>query len=162
MRRLHGLDEIRIMKTIDLSSWVSWCCYAVGVSFEIQENTLVDPVSLDVAIFIMVVAIAVFFAIVISIQRYMRVSIRAVSFGAPRQLISAGPFLWSRNPIYLAFLIPLVALTWVSAGAAACTIGLYIAAMNTLVITYEERDLSEPFGDQYEEYRRRTPRWLFL
>ena len=68
----------------------------------------------------------------------------------------------SRNPIYLAFTLPLVALGVLSITAAALTQALYLTAITLLVIRGEERDLAKTFGAEFEAYAAKTPRWLFV
>jgi protein-S-isoprenylcysteine O-methyltransferase Ste14 len=71
-----------------------------------------------------------------------------------------GVFRFSRNPAYLAFLLPLMSLAYFDAMTAlACTV-LYVLAMNLLVIHQEERDLQKTYGEGFTSYRAATPRWF--
>jgi len=80
---------------------------------------------------------------------------------APRHLVTSGPFAWVRNPIMAAEL----AVIWGEAIFVASLGVLSYAALVTLVahvvvVRIEEPELRERFGEQYEAYARRTPRWL--
>lgn len=80
---------------------------------------------------------------------------------APRHLVTTGPFAWVRNPIMAAEL----AVIWGEAIFAASLGVLAYAALVSLVahvvvVRIEEPELRERFGDQYDAYARRTPRWL--
>jgi len=80
---------------------------------------------------------------------------------APRQLVTDGPFGVIRNPIMAGEL----AVIWGEAVYVACLgILLYapiVTLLGHLVVVYvEEPELRERFGEQYEAYCRRVPRWL--
>ena len=92
----------------------------------------------------------------------------AVAFGEdasdqPSRLRTTGPYRISRNPMYLSWSLMIVGLS--------CIVGswwlLGTASLATVVTHYrvirsEERFLVERFGDEYESYRRKVPRWLLL
>jgi protein-S-isoprenylcysteine O-methyltransferase Ste14 len=87
----------------------------------------------------------------------------AVSHGpAPQKLCTSGPFKYSRNPIYAAFVLPLAAHGYYSIVAAVLSISLYMIITTTLIIHREERLLLARFGATYHNYRHHTPRWFFF
>ena len=76
-------------------------------------------------------------------------------------LVTHGPFAFARNPIYtgnfllwLGFAIASRTAWFVAAAAALFTIEY------GLIVRFEERVLGAAFGEQYEHYVARTPRWL--
>ena len=77
------------------------------------------------------------------------------------KLTTSGSFAFSRNPIYLAFI-----LAHLGAGLAVNTLWHVIllpaplALLHYGVIAREERYLSRRFGDEYQQYRARVRRWL--
>jgi protein-S-isoprenylcysteine O-methyltransferase Ste14 len=76
-------------------------------------------------------------------------------------LISRGVYAYSRNPIYLADLLLLIALAlWL--GNPVNMIGpvLFVAFINQFQITPEEQALARLFGEHYAAYRARVRRWL--
>jgi protein-S-isoprenylcysteine O-methyltransferase Ste14 len=80
---------------------------------------------------------------------------------APRRLATSGPFSRVRNPIMLGEL----AVIWGAAlGFANLGIVSYAALMSLTahlgVVFVEEPELRERFGEQYEAYASRVPRWL--
>ncbi|MGP9820504.1 methyltransferase family protein [Salinarimonas sp. NSM] len=105
---------------------------------------------------------ALFIGLVAYLQREMGLALRAASFGEPCRLVTSGSFAVSRNPIYLAFLIPLAGFALWSPLAAGAGMALYLAAMTVLVVRPEERALAEAFGAEFEIWARRTPRWIGL
>src|SRR5262249_33912466 len=76
-------------------------------------------------------------------------------------LVTDGPYHWVRHPIYLAFLLMMVAAALLSANwlLGACGLGLILCVI-ALRTPEEERRLIEQFGDQYRHYMRRTGGYL--
>jgi protein-S-isoprenylcysteine O-methyltransferase Ste14 len=76
-------------------------------------------------------------------------------------LIETGPYRWSRNPIYLGFLLAAtgLALVW---GTLFGWLGVVLshALLDRLVIAKEEAYLAGRFGAAYEAYRGRVRRWM--
>ncbi len=79
----------------------------------------------------------------------------------PSKLVVGGSFRYCRNPGYVA-VVSLVA----GQGLffASSSILIYGAcawlAFHLFVVFYEEPNLHRRFGDEYDEYRRRVPRWI--
>ena len=79
----------------------------------------------------------------------------------PSNLVLAGPFRFSRNPLYLGSLLALVGLiiVWSSIVTAFLTILVYII-FRYIFIKKEEIILEEEFGDEYRDFNKRVNRWL--
>jgi protein-S-isoprenylcysteine O-methyltransferase Ste14 len=76
-------------------------------------------------------------------------------------LVTDGFFAWSRNPIYVADTLVLLAIALLVANALACLfVPLFVAYMDRFQIRPEERALRARFGDEYERYRAKVRRWL--
>lgn len=79
----------------------------------------------------------------------------------PETLVTTGPYLRSRNPIYLAFVcLYLGGACLLNSVWPLALFPLMIVAMNRLVITREEAALRARFGDEYGAYAARTRRWV--
>ncbi len=79
----------------------------------------------------------------------------------PSALVTTGPYMRSRNPIYFAFLwIYLGLAAWMNSGWGIVLLPLLIIAMNRVVIAREEEILEQRFGEGYRSYRERTRRWM--
>lgn len=79
----------------------------------------------------------------------------------PKRLLQAGPFRYSRNPIYLGFnLIYIGIALLLGSWWSWMLLPLLILAMDRGVIVHEEAVLEKLFGDSYRQYRRRVRRWL--
>ncbi len=80
---------------------------------------------------------------------------------ATSSIIVKGPYWYSRNPIYLAFVITGVGIAlafntcWMLLSLLA-----FVLVANKLVIEREERYLERKFSESYLNYRRQTRRWL--
>jgi protein-S-isoprenylcysteine O-methyltransferase Ste14 len=96
-----------------------------------------------------------------SLGRFLRRGTTVFPHGRPTQLITNGPYSFSRNPVY-------VALTAAYCGGAIMVATLWpvvllpvpLAFMDWVIIPFEERRLRETFGVAYEDYCRRVRRWL--
>jgi protein-S-isoprenylcysteine O-methyltransferase Ste14 len=76
-------------------------------------------------------------------------------------LVSSGIYRYSRNPMYLGFLLAL--LGWaaqLSNLLALLPVALFVLYMNRFQIAPEERALAAMFGDEFSAYTRKVGRWL--
>lgn len=77
------------------------------------------------------------------------------------RLVTAGPYRFSRNPMYTGLTVVYIGLTLVINSAWPLLIlPLVIMALLPMVIQREERYLNGAFGEEYVEYTRRVRRWL--
>jgi len=82
-------------------------------------------------------------------------------WAAVSALVTAGPFRFTRNPIYLGDLLFYLGVSlWVGSWWPVLLLPLVFLAMQRLVIGPEERYLSARFGADYTAYRARVRRWL--
>jgi protein-S-isoprenylcysteine O-methyltransferase Ste14 len=77
------------------------------------------------------------------------------------RLVVGGPFRWVRNPGYVAVDAMLIgqALFFASPGLLLYA-GLVALAFHVFVLLYEEPTLRAAYGEEYEAYCRRVPRWI--
>lgn len=77
------------------------------------------------------------------------------------RLITSGPYKHSRNPMYLALAMVLIALTiYLTDLLSMMLMPGFFAYITRFQIIPEERKMLEKFGEEYEEYAEKTPRWL--
>jgi protein-S-isoprenylcysteine O-methyltransferase Ste14 len=79
----------------------------------------------------------------------------------PRGLVMTGLYRYSRNPMYVGVILILCGWAagfryWPLAAYAA----VVAAAFHLRVLLYEEPMLEKSFGQQWEHYKRRVPRWI--
>ena len=81
----------------------------------------------------------------------------------PRRLVTHGLYQYTRNPIYVSVLVIVCSEALVFSSVA---LGVYASllflAFHAFVVYYEEPTLARSFSDEYEAYRRSTPRWFGL
>jgi MFS family permease len=78
----------------------------------------------------------------------------------PERLVTAGPYRWVRNPMYVGHLIFLTGLalalgSWIGAAL----LGIHLVWFDRRVRQDEQR-LEALFGESYREYRQRVKRWI--
>jgi protein-S-isoprenylcysteine O-methyltransferase Ste14 len=156
----QGFDSTRRTHWIDPSAWISGGAFAAGVVMADPGKIIEEILVRGLGLYLIPGSYAVFLLAVLLIQRHMRKSMLASTFGRPQLLTTSGVFKYSRNPIYVAFFLPLASLAAISLAASLAAIGLYVLAMNIFVIRKEERDLSLAFRGAFLDYMAKTPRWL--
>jgi protein-S-isoprenylcysteine O-methyltransferase Ste14 len=81
--------------------------------------------------------------------------------GNPSSLVTKCPYNYSRNPIYLGFLlIALGTATILSSLSAFIAPIIFFLVVNTIIIPFEENRLQKNFGIEYQRYKRSVRRWL--
>ena len=81
----------------------------------------------------------------------------------PEKLVIQGPYRYSRNPIYVAYVAVWFGIFFFQGHAALLLYALIASLLVELVILFwEEPVLERRFGSEYDEYRARVPRWLPL
>jgi protein-S-isoprenylcysteine O-methyltransferase Ste14 len=81
--------------------------------------------------------------------------------GSTKQLVTSGIYRFTRNPIYLGFLLVVVGFPlYLGLYWGIIVAPVFIFLMNHLVIQHEEAYLEKKFGETYGDYRSRVRRWL--
>ena len=81
--------------------------------------------------------------------------------GSAKQIVTSGIYRFTRNPIYLGFLLMVIGLPLNSGLIWGIVMApLYMIVMTRLVIEREEAYLEKKFKDQYTSYKSRVKRWL--
>ncbi|HEV8357768.1 MAG TPA: isoprenylcysteine carboxylmethyltransferase family protein [Gemmatimonadales bacterium] len=82
-------------------------------------------------------------------------------FDPPRRLVTAGPYRYLRNPMYLgAGLALLGAALYYRSVALLAYVAAFLLVAHVFVVSYEEPTLRRLFGPAYESYCGQTGRWL--
>ncbi len=97
-----------------------------------------------------------------SASRFFRARGTPVPFNPPKELVVAGPYRWTRNPMMTGLLTALLGVAFLLRSAALAAIFLpALALIMYLVIRFvEEPELELRFGEAYRRYHAATPRFL--
>ena len=145
------------MKYLDLPP--VWLALAAAVVWASRSIVTLGSVGLQWAGIALVAAgLALMLAAVITMTR-ARTTV--IPHRQPHALVTQGVFARSRNPIYLGDVLLLTGLClWWQAPLGLATVPIFAAWINVHFITAEEARLHAAFGPTFEEYTRRTRRWL--
>lgn len=135
------------------------CALAMlGLHRSVPGSYLSGATHLVAGVLIMMVGLG---AAVWGSRRFKAAETNIVTFEAPQVLVTDGLFRWSRNPMYLGFLVALAGL-WLAFGSVSP--GLMVLAFAVVTdrwyIAFEERLMAKTFGASYEAYRAQTRRWI--
>ncbi len=92
---------------------------------------------------------------------FKKVDTNINTFKNPDILVTEGPFKFTRNPMYLGFLLVLIGFAWCF-GVISVWVGplIFLLLANFWYIPFEEKRMLEKFGDSYVGYRQKVRRWL--
>jgi protein-S-isoprenylcysteine O-methyltransferase Ste14 len=92
---------------------------------------------------------------------FSRVGTNIKTFNEPGTLVTGGAFRWTRNPMYLGFLLLLAGIA-ILLGAATpfAAVALFALVADRWYIAFEEQALERKFGAAYAAYRQTTRRWI--
>jgi protein-S-isoprenylcysteine O-methyltransferase Ste14 len=77
------------------------------------------------------------------------------------RIVRTGPYRFSRNPIYLAFILFVLGLSdWLNNAWLLVTLVPAVAIIAMIVIPREERFLESNFHEEYSRYKAAVRRWL--
>jgi len=76
------------------------------------------------------------------------------------QVVSSGPFRFSRNPMYVGFTMAFLGIACAFNGAWLLILPVYYALVANAQAAREERYLEMRFGEPYLEYMRQVRRWI--
>ncbi len=108
-----------------------------------------------------VLAVCALVLVVWSFRRFWAAGTSVVPVKPTTALVIAGPYRFTRNPIYLGVLSLYLALAvWFGLVWPILLVPVVIGVVNAYVIAREERYLERKFGDDYRQYRARVRRWL--
>ena len=132
----------------------------LGLLVHLSWPVQVVPASVGAPLGVIVVLVAA--ALFISAVRTFRKAGTPVPGNRPTTtIVHAGPYRFTRNPIYLAFTLFQVGLAaWVNSLGMLLTLLPALALMVLVVIPREERYLEARFPSEYLPYKRQVRRWL--
>jgi protein-S-isoprenylcysteine O-methyltransferase Ste14 len=102
-----------------------------------------------------------FFLAVAAFMEFRKAGTTLDPHGSVKALVTNGVYKFTRNPIYLGFLLMVIGFP-LNAGlySGALVAPFFMVMVNQLVIEKEEAYLENKFGEAYTSYRSRVRRWL--
>lgn len=92
---------------------------------------------------------------------FLRAKTAVIPHYPATQVVSHGPYRFTRNPMYLGMALAYVGVAMILNWAwPLLLLPLVLWSLTALVIRREERYLGQAFGDEYLAYRRRVRRWI--
>jgi protein-S-isoprenylcysteine O-methyltransferase Ste14 len=133
---------------------------ALGLVLHLLWPLRVVPTSVSTPLGTIVTLLAV--ALFVSAVRTFRAAGTPIPGNRPTTtIVRSGPYRFSRNPIYLAFSLLQLGLSfWVNSIALLITLIPAVALMSFVVIPREERYLEARFPSEYLPYEASVRRWL--
>ncbi len=82
---------------------------------------------------------------------------------APKsEYIKAGPYRWSRNPMYFFFTVGMIGACIASASLWMLLLMIPFVVFTHLIVLGEERYCEQTYGESYLAYKKKTPRYLLF
>lgn len=93
---------------------------------------------------------------------FKKLGTNIMTFNNPDILVTEGAYKFSRNPMYLGFVIALFGVSLLMGGSITSfvLVGLFIIITDRWYIAYEEKAMLNKFGAEYENYCHKVRRWL--
>ncbi|MBX2846709.1 MAG: isoprenylcysteine carboxylmethyltransferase family protein [Acidiferrobacterales bacterium] len=93
---------------------------------------------------------------------FKKLGTNIMTFDEPTILVTQGVYKYSRNPMYLGFIIAVLGFSIVM-GASISSFSLtvlFFVITDRWYISFEERVMHSKFGKDYEDYCRKVRRWI--
>lgn len=93
---------------------------------------------------------------------FNRLGTNVMTFDEPDMLVTEGVFQYSRNPMYLGFVISMVGFSLLMGAAISSFLltGVFLFITDRRYIAFEEEAMRRKFGQDYEKYCRKVRRWI--
>lgn len=140
--------------------WLAFAGAMFGIARCIPALSFALPGSTAIALALVVLGVALTLAGVAAFRRE-RTTVNPLDPSASSSVVSSGVYRFTRNPMYLGFLLTLAGWAAYLANAGAVLfLPAFVAYMTQFQIKPEERALQAKFGDRFTRYASRVRRWL--
>ena len=96
-----------------------------------------------------------------AVAQFMKERTTLEPHGSVTEIVTSGPYRFSRNPIYLGFVCLLIGFPFIFRTYWGLILSpLFMWSLYQLVIKHEEAYLERKFGGNYTSYKSRVRRWL--
>ena len=148
------------LKIPPLAVWLVLAGVMLGVAYAAPGLSFTLAGSSAIALALVALGIAVALAGVINF-RNKRTTVNPLTPSASSVIVSGGVYRFSRNPMYLGFLLALTGwAVYLSNAGSMLLLPAFVAYMSQYQIKPEERALRAKFGNEFAQYMSRVRRWL--
>ncbi len=93
---------------------------------------------------------------------FKKLDTNIMTFEKPDVLVTEGVYKYSRNPMYLGFVIALLGVSLLMGAAISSflLVGLFFIITDRWYIGFEEQEMTNKFGLDYEKYCHKVRRWV--
>lgn len=135
------------------------CIIGMILIHEYGSPTLVIPSSIKAFGYLVIlvgVALPVWSAYI-----FRRRETNILPYKSPDKMVTEGPFLFSRNPMYLGMLLVILGIA-IRLGSLESLpfVVLFFVVANWWYIPFEETKMKAAFGDAFDDYKGKVRRWL--
>ncbi len=153
----HNLDHAQVMVPPPLV----FLGYLIGVLIANWLIPFPTPWTIPLRVAGAIIAIAGFFLAGSAISQMRKAHTSPDPHHAVAALVTGGPYRFTRNPIYLGFLLIYLGFTLLAGTLWGLIVSPFLIwTITGAAIHAEEVYLDGKFGDQYKEYRSRVRRWI--
>ena len=96
----------------------------------------------------------------IGLAIYTMVIVSFLTTPLEHEVMSKGPFRYSRHPMYLSSSLALIGVGIACASWLFLLLSVAYLVLSMIASASEERSLLEKYGDSYREYMNKTPKWV--
>lgn len=140
--------------------WLAFAGAMFGIARCIPALSFALPGSTAIALALVALGVALTVAGIAAFRRE-RTTVNPLDPSASSSVVSSGVYRFTRNPMYLGFLLTLAGWAAYLANAGAVLfLPAFVAYMTQFQIKPEERALQAKFGERFARYVSRTRRWL--
>ena len=154
-----------VAKTIVLNFFIVSVIFCLVVLVRTLDGLFGLPDLSSIALKIigwLIIAIELFFRFWASYAFY-KYHLAVLVPNAQHQLVTEGPYQWTRNPLY----VGIVLITFGLALVFGSLVGIIFSTINFAfwhlwICFHEEKNLEQIFGKEYQLYKKSRPRWLLF
>ena len=148
------------LKIPPLLVWFAFAATMLGLAYATPGLTLSVAGASVIALSLAAVGATVACAGIIAF-RQKRTTVNPLTPGASSSVVASGVYRFSRNPMYLGFLLALAGwAVYLSNVAAAMLLPAFVAYISQSQVKPEERALLAKFGPEFAQYMSRVRRWI--
>jgi protein-S-isoprenylcysteine O-methyltransferase Ste14 len=148
------------LKVPPLALVLVFVCFMWLISGYEGSPALPLPWHVGIAVLCWIAGVAVILAGMLAFRR-AKTTVNPFTPEAATTMVDSGVYRFSRNPMYLGFLLALIGwAAYLSHLFAFALLPLFVLYMNRFQIEPEERALSSKFGSQFHAYAASVRRWV--